>query len=249
MSPLVFLHGFTGSPQTFDEVVAALPPARAVLRLTLAGHGDAPFPESVSGFDDEVARLAGLIASWSTEPVHLVGYSLGARLSLALLLNGPDRVARLTAVGAHAGLGTAAARAGRRARDAVWVRQLETGDLERFVAAWERQPLFASAASLSPERREAHRRERLGHDPRRLARSLRTVGLGEMPDLVPGLARSRAPLDLVVGELDVAFRELAGRILAARPDARLFVVPGVGHNVPRESPLALARILSEDQDP
>ncbi len=248
MTPLVLLHGFTGSPRTFDEVVAALPPGRSVLRPTLAGHGEAPCPEAVSTFGDEVTRLAEAVTTWTVEPVHLVGYSLGARLALALLLSRPDRVTRLTVVGANPGLTSPAARAGRRAQDARWLDLLEAGDLERFVDAWERQALFATSAALPPARREAQRRERLRHDPRGLARALRSLGLGEMPDLLPGLAASRAPLDLVVGELDEAFRGHAQRILGARPDARLFVVPGVGHHVPYESPLALARILSEDLD-
>jgi len=248
VSPLVLLHGFTGSPRTFDEVLAALP-GRTALRPLLAGHGDAPWPELVATFGDEVRRLTAVITAWTEEPVHLVGYSLGARLALALSLDRPDRVGRLTAVGAHPGLATPAARAVRRAQDESWVRLLEAGDLGRFVDAWERQPILAHPVPRSPERCEAQRRERLGHDPRGLARALQALGLGEMPDLLPGLAASRVPLDLVVGELDAAFSAHAGRILEARPDARLHRVPGAGHNVPRESPLALARILSEDHCP
>lgn len=248
MSPLVLLHGFTGSPRTFDEVVAALP-GRAALRPLLAGHGDAPFPASVATFGDEVRRLAALIRAWTEEPVHLVGYSLGGRLALALALDHPDRVERLTVIGAHPGLTGSAARAGRRAQDASWVQLLMAGDLTRFVDAWERQPILTSPAPLSPARREAQRRERLGHDPRGLARALQVLGLAEMPDLLPRLTRSRIPLDLVVGELDADFLGHAGRILQARPDARLHRVSGAGHNVPRESPLALARILSKDHRP
>jgi 2-succinyl-6-hydroxy-2,4-cyclohexadiene-1-carboxylate synthase len=249
MTPLVMFHGFTGSPGTFDDVVAALPPGRPVFRPYLAGHGSEPFPADVATFGHEVDRLARQVAAWTPDPVHLVGYSLGARLALSLLLDHPTRVARATLIGVNPGLESPATRAGRRGQDAVWSRLLEQGDLAHFVDMWERQPLFATTRSIPPSQREAQRHERLGHDPLRLARAMRVLGLGEMPNFAPRLRSCTVPLELVVGELDTPFRDHAARILAVRPDLPLRVVPGVGHNVPRESPLALARLLSEDSTP
>jgi 2-succinyl-6-hydroxy-2,4-cyclohexadiene-1-carboxylate synthase len=249
MSTLVFLHGFTGSPRTFDDVLLELPVDQPILSPLLAGHGGDPFPESVRQFGDEVERLRQIIDARGPEPVHLVGYSLGARLALALLLGHPSRVARGTLIGANPGLPTEAARAGRRGQDAVWARLLDEEGLDAFVAAWEKQPLFATLETLPEERRAAQRKERLGHDPRGLAAALRVLGLGAMPDFLPALASCTVPLDLVVGEHDAAFRAHAERMIGACAAARLRIVSGAGHNVPRESPLALARILTEEIAP
>ncbi|MBN2197006.1 MAG: alpha/beta fold hydrolase [Polyangiaceae bacterium] len=248
MIPLVLLHGFTGSPRTFDELRQTLPPDRPVLCPLLSGHGGAPFPTAIGTFLDEVDRLASAIAEWFAEPVHLAGYSLGARLALTLMLTYPEQFARATLVGVNSGLTTAATRAGRRGQDAVWARLLDQGDLITFVDKWEQQPLFGTALPQSSERRAAQRWERLEHDPRGLAQALRVLGLGEMPNQLPHLKHARVPCELVVGELDTAFRAHAARIIEACPHIPLHLVPDTGHNVPRESPEALARILMSEEN-
>src|SRR5690348_15976815 len=101
MPPLFLLHGFTGSPASWDDVLSALPDAEAH-RPALLGH--APETErtrAVRTFADEVARLAELLPP---DPVHLCGYSLGARLALALALAHPARIARLTLISGQPGL-------------------------------------------------------------------------------------------------------------------------------------------------
>ena len=84
--PLFLLHGFTGSPASWDGVLALLP-ERRTLRPALLGHG-APPPEATT-FAGEIARLAALLPD---EPVHLAGYSLGARMALSLALAHPERI-------------------------------------------------------------------------------------------------------------------------------------------------------------
>jgi 2-succinyl-5-enolpyruvyl-6-hydroxy-3-cyclohexene-1-carboxylate synthase/2-succinyl-6-hydroxy-2,4-cyclohexadiene-1-carboxylate synthase len=49
---------------------------------------------------------------------------------------------------------------------------------------------------------------------------------------------------LVVGERDVKFRALAGRMAAALPAARVVVVPGAGHAAQLERPEAVARAIT-----
>ena len=50
------------------------------------------------------------------------------------------------------------------------------------------------------------------------------------------------PLTVVVGERDARFHALGERMTGLAPDAELIVVPG-GHNLPLESPMALADLL------
>lgn len=249
MTPLVLLHGFTGSPSTFDEVLAHVDPARPVLVPWLSGHGGGRFAPGIVSFETEVDRLAALIRAFEPAPVHVAGYSLGARLLLGLLARHPERCARATLISVTPGLPDEAARAARRRQDDRWLSLLRAGDLRGFVAAWERQPLFLSQASWPAARRAAQRKERLDHDALGLAQALERLGLGVMPDPIPALASGRVPIDLVIGAEDRACQERAIRLTTARPDARLHVLPGAGHNVPRETPLALARILNEESNP
>ncbi len=244
MLPLVLLHGFTGSPASWDQTLASAPNA-VTLRPALLGHApDTDRTREIRTFADEVTRLAELLPPG---PVHLGGYSLGARLALALAVAHPERLARLTLVSGQPGLATDTERAARRAADARWCTLLETRGIGPFVAAWEAQPLFATQAHLPPSERERHRQGRLAHDPFGLARSLRVTGLGEMPDLLPELASLGIPVTLLAGQLDTKFVALAGRMAASLRHPSVILAPGAGHDLLLEAPdLVRSALLAQN---
>jgi 2-succinyl-6-hydroxy-2,4-cyclohexadiene-1-carboxylate synthase len=235
----VALHGFTGRPGHWSPVLRAAEPA-------LSGHAAGlPVPAGWC-FDEEVTRIGAEITALG-EPVHLLGYSMGARLALAVATRQP--VARLTLVGVNPGLEEEAARADRRARDEVWCRLLEERGIEAFARAWEDQPMWASQAALPAEVRARQRAERTAHDPRALSAALRALGLGAMPPLWGALATLGAPVDLVAGALDPTYAGIARRMAARLPRARVTVVDGAGHNVLLERPDALAALVEERGEP
>ncbi len=239
MSRLVLLHGFTGSPASWDEVRRLLPSGVDVLAPALAGHGG----PAASSFEAEVDRIASLAPG---EGFVLAGYSLGARLALGLLVRHPGLARSAVLVGVQPGFGDEAERVRRRGDDERWARSLGEGRLDRFVEEWSKLPLFRSQADLPAASREAQRRIRLGHDPRSLAGALRALGPAAMPcwsDRLPGI---RVPVRLVAGERDAKFVALARSLAERLPRADVRIVPGVGHNVILEAPRAVAGLLMED---
>ncbi len=231
MSTLVCLHGFTGSPASWaflrEQGLPALTPA-------LVGHaGLGDFPE-VARFEDEVERLAKLAPSG--EPLHVVGYSLGARLALGLALRDPARVRRLTLISGHPGLESEAERSARRSADAEWVELLRGQGLHAFVDAWERLPLWSSQVRLPEAVRGRKRAERLAHHAGELARSLVLTGLAEMPNYRERLTRLTLPVRLLAGELDSKFCALAQAMAERLPRPSLEIVPGAGHDLLLERP-------------
>lgn len=253
MSPVrVLLHGFTGAPASWSEVLGELSDADAahlpVHVPALVGHDGTPGPEGVETFDDELDRLAAGIRAAASSPVELVGYSMGGRVALGLLVRHPDLFRSATLIGASPGLADPEERRARRERDETWARLLEREGLPTFVAAWEALPMFASQARLPAPARERQRAIRMAHDPRGLARSLRATGLAAMPDYGPDLARIRVPVSLVVGERDAKFRALADAMAARIPRAAVRTIPGAGHNVVLERPAEIARLLEEEDE-
>ncbi|MHB8417830.1 MAG: alpha/beta fold hydrolase [Myxococcales bacterium] len=241
MSPLLFLHGFAGHPDDWNEVVARLPPGTVRSAEALYGHrGHAEVEERVERFDDEVDRLVRRLGL----PVHVVGYSLGGRLALGLLTRHPHAIARATLIGCQPGLRTEAERAARLRTDAAWIDLLEREGVGRFADAWEAQPLFSSQSSLPAEVVAPPRARRRRHHPLGLAKALRACGLGAMPDLWPGLRECRVPITLVHGELDEKFAGIAAEMAAAVPSATVISVPGAGHNPVLERPRAVASLLA-----
>ncbi len=249
-SKLVLLHGFTGGPASWNVVRAHLPGDLDVHCPALLGHAPPVHaddehpgePRAISGFDEEVDRIARLVRDWAAgESVHVVGYSLGGRVALGLLIRHPGLATSATLIGAHPGLERAGERTIRKTQDERRARQLRSDGLQPFLADWERLPLFASQSELPADVLETQRALRASHDPRGLARSLRVLGLGSMPERWSVLSHIGVPVELIVGARDARFLSLARRMEEKLSRGRLVVVDGAGHNVPLERPVVVAR--------
>jgi 2-succinyl-6-hydroxy-2,4-cyclohexadiene-1-carboxylate synthase len=255
MTPIVFLHGFLGAPGAWDEVLRFLEPAAPVDRMPLPGHGAPPWVPGMNGAPNGERSLRGrtscttfaeaidALAARLPERAHLVGYSMGARVALGVAARHAPKVASLTLVGLHPGLEDEVERRARRAWEEELAKDLESGDLARFVDAWEKLPIFATQRDLPDAVRARRRSERNAHHPAALAWSLRTLGLGAMPPAWDALAALEVPVHLVTGARDDKFTAVARRALERAPSCLHTAVGGVGHDVGLESPRALAAVL------
>lgn len=239
----LFLHGFTGTPASFDAIVRALPRHARALRPAISGHGTNT--TIATGFKEEIARLARFVASEDAASLHVVGYSLGARLALGFALEHPDAVRRLTLIGPCAGLADPQARHARAVADDALASVLRCEGLTPFIERWQSQPLFATQAHLPPDVRANKFVERTSHDPDALAAALAALSKGRMPSYWDRLGEVKVPTDLVVGALDTKFLEEAQAMAERLPRARMFVVPEAGHDVVLERPAALTAILED----
>jgi 2-succinyl-6-hydroxy-2,4-cyclohexadiene-1-carboxylate synthase len=239
VTSLLCLHGFTGSPQSWDF----LPDFPGTTRIApaLVGHAGSNADSAVTRFEDEVDRLAAFASE--AGPLHVVGYSLGARLALGLTLRHPLRVQRLTLLSAHPGLASDVERAARRASDAAWCELLLTRGVPAFVEAWQAQPLWASQARLSAATRTQKQRERLSHSASGLCRSLHVTGLAEMPDYLRELAQIQVPTTVIAGALDEKFSKLAGIIAHDVKGARLEIIANAGHDLLLERPDFIIEVI------
>lgn len=243
MTPLVvLLHGFTGAPSSWAEVIGALPRDARTIAPALLGHDDAPLAAART-WDDEIDRVAEIVRR-ERGPVHLVGYSMGGRVALGLLLRHPGIAARATLIGASPGIDDERDRDARRRDDEARARLIETEGVEAFVRAWEREPIFATQRALPDEVRARHREIRRSHSAAGLAASLRALGQGAMPSLWGSLDRLALPVTLVAGAEDARLRGVAMRMADRLPLARARVVPGAGHDVALERPRELAGIVA-----
>src|SRR5919106_1158464 len=77
-TPLLLLHGFTGSAHAWDTLAIALQPHFRVLALDQRGHGDsdpADVYSPIAAFDD----IAGVVDQLGLTKLVLVGLSMGGR--------------------------------------------------------------------------------------------------------------------------------------------------------------------------
>ena len=233
---LVLLHGFAGTHRAWDGVVAALGAQRYIAAAPdLRGHGSAAGRRPVS-----FAACTQDIRALAPERFALCGYSLGGRVALHVALSAPARVTRLVLVATTAGIDDPAERAERRAADLALADATAAGTIADFVARWSAQPLFAGDPPGMARVWQADMRR---NDPAALAEVLRGIGTGAMEPLWDRLGELTMPVTVVAGERDAKFVALGGRLAAALPDARLVIVPGAGHGLPREAPGAVAEAL------
>ncbi|MCU0223183.1 MAG: alpha/beta fold hydrolase [Acidobacteria bacterium] len=250
LPPLLLLHGFAGAPASWRAVAARLDPPRRAVAAALPGHDPTRRLAPPGGFLDAVRTLGDALdrelprAGGGAGPWHLAGYSMGARVGLALLLERPALFGGATFVGLHPGLPDEDARRARRGEDRAWIELLRRSGTEAFAAAWEARPLFASQAAAPEAARAVQRAIRRAHDAGQLAAALEVLGLGAMPDLAPRLTSIGVPVTLVAGGADAKFLALARRVLPALAFGTLVAIEGAGHNPLLERPDALAAILS-----
>ena len=222
----VLLHGFTGGAKSFEHLgLDAVTPA-------LPGH-DRTKP--AASWEDALDRLEPLL---DPGPVILGGYSMGARLALALALRRPESVLRLVLASGTAGLEDEAARARRRGDDEELARFVEERGVPAFVEKWEQHPLLA----LPPALMHQLQQQRLRHDAAGLASALRHLGPGAQPSYWAELGELRVPTILFAGTRDPKFTGLATRLHLSLPHSELRLLD-CGHVVHLENPEAFRGAL------
>lgn len=242
--PVVLLHGFTGSTRSMTCVSDNLCHRYRTVSLDLVGHGRSEAPAEVAAYRMEAcaAQVEGVLDALDVRDAHLLGYSMGGRVALALAAARPDRYASLVLVGAHAGIADSGARSQRVADDEALADRIEREGVPAFVEYWTELPLFAGQKRLGAECRTRHRAQRLDNRAHGLANSLRGMGAGAQPRLHDALDELRVPVLLAVGEHDEKFRALADDLAERVPNARVAVVQGVGHAAHVEDPAGFLRI-------
>jgi 2-succinyl-6-hydroxy-2,4-cyclohexadiene-1-carboxylate synthase len=236
---VVLLHGFAGTRHSWDLVADRLDPERYTpLALDLRGHGEARDARPI-----DFAAIAADVAAAAPERFVLCGYSLGGRVALHVALAAPERVSRLVLVASTAGIDDPLLRAERREADERLAADLERGTIEEFADRWMRRPLFAGTPPAAAARWRA---DLLRNDPGALAAALRGIGAGAMEPLWERLPELAMPVTIIAGERDGRYAAIGRRLAATLLDARLLLVPGAGHGLPREAPQAVAAAIATE---
>lgn len=235
---LVCVHGFLGDDRSMDRVRALADGAFAHGQsLLIPGHAGAPWAPD-GDFDATVAALNERVLG---DRNVIVGYSMGARLALSMVLAAPQRYVGAVLVGVDPGIDEDAARDARLAWERSMSEKIALEGLDRFAEHWESLPVFASQRALPEEVRAELRARRSQHSPAAMAWAMRALGTGAMPSRWSALGAVSVPVVLLTGALDEKFTAIARQM--AQRNARFAhrVVDGKGHDLTIEAPETVAQ--------
>ncbi len=244
--PLLFVHGFLGEVADWHRLRGLLPPEVASDCFELPGHGTAPplTDTPADWFPDAARRLSLACRKQPALPV-VVGYSMGGRLALYTAVRHPGAASGLVVLGADPGIGDAALRAERGARDEALARSLAAARDEPAFAAWLRRwyaaPLFG-ALNRHPAFAALLKR-RLRQRPGSLAAALRGLSVSRQPALWHALQALTIPALFIAGAEDAKYRAVAGRIAELGSPWQAAVCPDAAHAAHIEQPEAVAALI------
>jgi 2-succinyl-6-hydroxy-2,4-cyclohexadiene-1-carboxylate synthase len=248
---VLYLHGFLGCGDDWNEIVYRLGGDFSHLTVDLPGHRmpARSFPPEYYSMSGCAELIVSLLDHLRIERCHLVAYSMGGRFALFLLTHYPDFFLSAVIESASPGLKTEAERAVRKQQDELWIERLRERSIDEFLHDWYAQPLFQTMNRSKP-RFERMLQSRAGHDPSALALSLQHMGTGVMLPLWENLPGITIPLLFVAGERDEKYCALAHEMANLCPYAQAAIIGNAGHNTHFERPeafgVAVAQFLKQD---
>ncbi|MEO9260951.1 MAG: alpha/beta hydrolase [Jatrophihabitantaceae bacterium] len=258
--PALYVHGLAGASTNFTDLADLLSPWLDGHAIDLPGFGrSGPPPDG----DYSIAAHTRLVISYLEQsgrgPVHLIGNSMGGAISIQLAARRPDLVRSLTLISpAVPDLRP------RRGSDALLPLLLVPGIGRRLLTRLDSEPPERRAKALiqvcfaHPERVPPNRLAEAAAEitARRdfpwageaLLKSLRGLVANYLTkgkrSTWTALTQIEAPAVVIWGELDrLTDVANAPRVASLLQDARLLVLPDIGHTAQLEDPTSTARAI------
>ena len=249
---VVLLHGQPGSAADWQQVVSRLPDGVGVVAQDRPGYGASP--RSAGGFTAGARAVLADLDARGIDRAVLVGHSYGGGVALATAQLAPERVEALILL---AGVGPGCL---------TWADRVLAGPVSgefSAVVAWRLTSPLARAVlgavrrlrgrPLAPDRAVysqiwagAH------HEQGQVWRSFLTEQralVRELDGLTAALPAVTQPVLLVADPRDMIVPVRSTRRLAAAlPDARLELLAGPGHHLPRRAAPQIAAAIAEFLD-
>ncbi len=240
---LCFLHGGSAHAHWFDAVVPAFVDSFHIISLDQRGHGESDWaPDARYGTEQFASDLVGVMDHLGWAQMVVVGHSMGGHNAMGFSAWHADRVRGLCVVDSRPSLPAERLQAMHR-RGHRGPRRHET--LDSALRSFRLLPAETLAA---PDLLEHLGRQGITQREGRFLYRFdpQCNGARNPADGWSLLPQIKAPALLVRGELSpIMPEEMAERMKAAIPNARLVTMLGVYHHLVLDAPEAFSRILDD----
>ena len=236
---IVFLHGIGGDRSTWRPQMEAFLDRCTVAAWDARGYGDSDDYDGPLRFADMADDLARVLDAFAVGCAHIVGTSMGGRISLEAYARHPDRFATLTLAGVHARFGSFSPEAQRdfveQRRKPLMEDGLEPADLAPRVIGKLAGPNASAAArdaaiaAMSRLHKESY---------------IKTVEATTSFDREAILGKIAVPTLVIGGEFDpLTPPALTRKVADAIPGSEYHPIYDVGHLGNLENPVEFNRLL------
>ncbi|WP_250527189.1 alpha/beta hydrolase [Caballeronia sp. GAWG2-1] len=232
---LVFLHYWGGSSRTWDGVIGALSNARHTIALDHRGWGESGATEQAYAIADLANDAADVVEALHLQRYILIGHSMGGKVAQLLASRRPRGLQGVVLIAPSPPSPMQLPDAQRAAMAAAYD--------SRESVEWVMDNVL-TASPLAPELREQVIADSLRGAPQAKAAWPNAAMLEDITNEVGSIS---VPVTVISGELDQVDRveTLRKELLPRIADARLHVLPGVGHLSPLEAPAAVAALIEK----
>ncbi len=228
-TPLVLVHGYTGSRLDFRDEVAALAETRRVINVDLRGHGESTNTGEKDTYTLEtlVADLDSFIQLLDLDTLDILGHSLGGMVVMRYVVERPEKIRSLILMDTHPGPMAVTVE-----RPAAVDEQARKEGVQSLLPMMRSMPVSPGAQRgidyLGEEEHYRRIETKLTQmDPEAFVGLMN--GMHEMKGFSSQLAGISCPTTIIVGEEDEPFLQPSRDMADVIAGSTLVVVPLAAH--------------------
>tara|TARA_Y100000768_G_scaffold209036_1_gene157457 strand:+ start:9452 stop:10279 length:828 start_codon:yes stop_codon:yes gene_type:complete len=228
--PFVFLHGFTGSHNSWNEVINRL--SDQTITIDLPGHGKSIFKDLDLSYtiDDWCHEFEQLLNYLSIGKVRLCGYSMGGRLAIAFAKKYPHRLSKLYLESTSYGIKNILDRRQRFKDDMDMCNEIQR-NYSNFIEKWTKKPLFVKQKARNLRGYLNQQKDRLSHNSMQLSKSLSSFSQGTMKYYLEDISKISCNITILSGAEDKKYVKMGCKISELNKNIKHCIVPKCGHNI------------------
>ncbi|NUT96425.1 MAG: alpha/beta hydrolase [Saccharothrix sp.] len=238
--PLLLIHGSGASGATWSPVVPALADHHHVIRVDLPGCGRSPAPSSYD-VPAQASRVAAVLDDLGLRHVAVVGHSSGGYAATALAEQRPDLVRSVALISSGPRPEALLPQPlifrvlmGPPFGPLVWSKRSDAM-IRRGIGATTARPVDITDEAVADLKRTSYRAFRMS-----LRRNTEYIAERGVPDRLAALG---VPVLVVFGAADPRWDPSSAHQYEVVPDARIELLPGVGHIPMLEAPGTTSELL------